>query len=115
MIQHWLNGEKVIDFDYRDPKWAFNLDLLKKRGADLASRSGQLSLQDHGDPVWYRNIKIREVGPDENIRHKTVIPEKIEPEVLEAERKKLQGILERREQARRHRALPLELVAVREV
>ena len=100
VIQHWLNGEKVIDFDYRDPKWAFNLDLLKKRGADLASRSGQLSLQDHGDPVWYRNIKIREVGPDENIRHKTVIPEKIGPEVLEAERKKLQGILERREQAK---------------
>ena len=101
VIQHWLNGEKVIDFDYRDKQWAFNLNLLKKRGADLGARSGQLSLQDHGDPVWYRNIKIREIGKDEDIGHRSVIPEKIGPEVLEAERKKLQGILDRREQAKK--------------
>ena len=52
VIQHWLNGKKVIDFDYKDEQFAFNVDLLKKRGGDLAARGANLSLQDHGDPVW---------------------------------------------------------------
>lgn len=99
VIQHWLNGEKVIDFDYEDAMWVFHVELLRKRGANLAARGGQLSLQDHGDPVWYRNVKLREIGEDEDIAHKTVMPEKLKPEVLEAERKKLEGILERRKQA----------------
>jgi len=98
VIQHWLNGTKVIDFDYENEKWAFNVNLIQKRGADLASRSGQLSLQDHGDPVWYRNIKIRQLGQEEIINHETVTPERISGEVLQAERQKLEGILERRKQ-----------------
>ena len=98
VIQHWLNGTKVIDFDYKNEQWAFNVSLIEKRGADLASRSGQLSLQDHGDPVWYRNIKIRQLGQEEIINHETVTPERISGEVLQAERQKLEGILERRKQ-----------------
>ena len=98
VIQHWLNGKKVIDFDYTDIRWEFNVDLLRKRGADLNARGGQLSLQDHGDPVWYRNIQLREIRNNEDINHKTVSPEQLNPEVLEAERKKLEGILERRKQ-----------------
>ena len=98
VIQHWLNGKKVIDFDYTAERWAFNVELLEKRGANLTSRGGHLSLQDHGDPVWYRNIRLREISDEESISHKTVTPENIKPEVLEAERKKLNGILERRKQ-----------------
>ena len=96
VIQHWLNGKKVIDFDYTEKRWEFNADLLRKRGADLNARGGQLSLQDHGDPVWYRNIQLREIRNNEDINHETVSPEQLKPEVLEAERKKLEGILERR-------------------
>ena len=58
VVQHWLNGEKVVGFDYTDPEWAFNVDLLKKRGGNLDARGAHLSLQDHGDPVRYRNIKV---------------------------------------------------------
>ena len=38
VIQHWLNEKKVIDFDYTAERWAFNVDLLEKRGANLTSR-----------------------------------------------------------------------------
>ena len=99
VIQHWLNGKKVIDFDYTHRQWAFNVDLLNKRGAKLEARGGNLSLQDHGDPVWYRNIVLREIPASESIHHKTVQPPLITQDVLDAERAKLDGILERRKNA----------------
>ncbi|MGB0582144.1 MAG: 3-keto-disaccharide hydrolase [Limisphaerales bacterium] len=99
IIQHWLNGKKVIDFDYTDPQFAWNVDLLKKRGGDLTKRGANLSLQDHGDPVWYRNLRWRKIGADESIGHQTVQPAKISQAALDAEAKKLKGILERRTKA----------------
>lgn len=100
IIQHWLNGEKVIHLDYKDPKWAFNVDMLKQRGGNLEARGANLSLQDHGDPVWYRNLRIRELSADDAIDMKPVKPAKIAPEILAAEQKKLAGIVQRREQAK---------------
>ena len=104
VIQHWLNGTKVIDFDYNDPKWAFNVDMLKKRGGNLDARGAHLSLQDHGDPVWYRNIRLREIPAAEDIGHSDVEPAPIAPEVLEAEAKKLAGIVARRQAAAKRAA-----------
>lgn len=99
VIQHWLNGEKVIDFDYTDPKWAFNVDLLKKRGGDLAARGARLSLQDHGDPVWYRSIRWRELPDDAELDRSPIEPAQIPADVLEAERLKLERIIENRRRA----------------
>ncbi len=96
VIQHWLNDTKVIDFDYTDPMWAENVEMLKKRGADLAARRGQISLQDHGDPVWYRSIRLRTIAEEEDIQHKTVQPATISKEVLAAEKAKLERILKNR-------------------
>lgn len=99
IIQHWLNGKKVIHFDYSDSRWAVNVDLLKKRGASLSARGAHLSLQDHGDPVWYRAIKLRSLSADDRLDLSEVTPEKLSDEVLEAERKKLEGIVKRRKSA----------------
>jgi hypothetical protein len=99
LVQHWLNGEKVISFDYEDPRWAENVRLLKLRGGDLAARGAFLSLQDHGDPVWYRDIKLREIPADEAVDAAPVTPAKLSPDVLEKEQEKLRGILERRRKA----------------
>lgn len=95
VIQHWLNDEKVIDFDYKDPKWAAEVELLRVRGARLDDRGANLHLQDHGDPVWYRNVRIREIPADEKIEHSDVTPMEIpavmlqrEKAFLEANRKK---------------------------
>ena len=96
VVQHWLNGTKVIDFDYTDKKWAFNVRLLKLRGADLKARGGKLFLQDHGDPVWYRGLKLRELPKKYKLDRKPIKPAKIPKAVLKAEAKKLEGILKRR-------------------
>ena len=96
VIQHWLNGIKVVHLDYSDPKWAPNVDMLKKRGGDLEARGANLNLQDHGDPVWYRNLRIRRLGPEDPIEMTPVTPAQIPEDVLAAEAAKLQGILKRR-------------------
>jgi hypothetical protein len=96
VVQHWLNGVKVIDFDYTDSKWKFNVELLKQRGANLNARSGSLYFQDHGDPVWYRSIKLRELSGTEKLDATPVTPAKIPEDILKAERKKLDGIVKRR-------------------
>jgi len=96
VIQHWLNGEKVIDFDYTDPKYKDNVELLRLRGANLADRGAYLFLQDHGDPVWYRGLKLRELPADEKLDRTSVEPAPIAPEVLKAEQEKLQRILDAR-------------------
>ncbi len=100
VVQHWLNDVKVIHFDYADPKWASHVDLLKERGGDLEARGANLSLQDHGDPVWFRNLRIRALEGDEAIDGMPVTPATIPEDVLAAEAAKLKGIVQRREAAK---------------
>ena len=99
VIQHWLNGEKVVGFDYTDPKYAAEVKMLRQRGGNLEARGANLSLQDHGDPVWYRNIKMRELGPDDQLDLTSVTPQELTPEQKAAEEAKLKGIIERRQRA----------------
>lgn len=97
VVQHWLNGEKVIDFDYADETWKWNVELLRLRGANLAARGANLHLQDHGDPVWYRGMKLRTLGKGDKLNRSKVVPAKIPEAILKAEAKKLEGILKRRQ------------------
>lgn len=101
VVQHWLNGVKVIGFDYTNPAYKFNVDLLRERGGNLEARGANLSLQDHGDPVWYRNLRWRKLSKDDQIDRTPVTPEKLSEEVLAAERKKLDGIVSRRNAAKK--------------
>jgi hypothetical protein len=61
--EHWLNGAKVLEFDLGTPEMNERLAASKYR--DIADfdkkRRGHIVLQDHGDAVWFRNIKIREL------------------------------------------------------
>ena len=67
VIEHWLNGERVLSFDYADPKWAKYVKLLGIRGGDLTGRGGRRWLQDHGQDVWYRALRWREIPTDERL------------------------------------------------
>ena len=98
VIQHWLNGVKVIGFDYSEPKWAWNVELLRKRGAYLAARGAFLKLQDHRDPIWYRGIKLRELGAIDTLDRSRVIPANIPEAILRAEQKKLEAAIKYREE-----------------
>lgn len=67
VIEHWLNEERVLSFDYADPKWAWYVELLGIRGGDLGGRGGRLWLQDHGKDVWFRNLRWRAIPEGEQI------------------------------------------------
>lgn len=61
--EHWLNGEKIVEFDLDTP--AFDSAFAKSKYAKYpawfaARRAGSIVLQDHDDIVWFRDIKIRE-------------------------------------------------------
>jgi len=91
VIQHWLNGEKVVDFDYSDPRWAQEVDLLRVRGGDLTARGAFLSLQDHGDLVWYRGIKLRTIPANETLVSENSTPAPVPEAMLEKEHKFLES------------------------
>ena len=60
-IEHWLNGEKVVDIDYTDPSLQDLVERLRKRGGEVTDRGRYLHLQDHDDPVWYRSLRMRAI------------------------------------------------------
>lgn len=60
-IEHWLNGQNVSESSYGDDAWKAKVANSKFKTMPLfgTASSGHIALQDHGDRVWYRNIKIR--------------------------------------------------------
>lgn len=94
VIQHWLNGEKVIDFDYMDPKWAKEVELLRIRGADLSARGGKLWLQDHGQDVWFRALRLRVIPRTEELQRSNFVPMPVPPVALEKENDRVRKMLE---------------------
>lgn len=60
-VEHWLNGTKIVEYEQWSDDW-------KARVADSKfaampgygkSPTGYIGLQDHGNPVWFRDIRIR--------------------------------------------------------
>lgn len=96
VIQHWLNGEKVVDFDYAAPRWAREVELLRLRGGDLAARGAHLSLQDHGADVWFRRLRWRAIPAGEALVSEHLAPMPIPPEALRKEQERVRRMLEQR-------------------
>ena len=60
-IEHWLNGEKVVTYDLNSDEWTALVKASKFKDMEHYGKStkGHFALQDHGDRVAYRNMKIR--------------------------------------------------------
>jgi Domain of Unknown Function (DUF1080) len=62
-VEHWLNDVKVVEYELLSPDWLQRMQASKFKawaGYGRASR-GFIALQDHGDRVAFRNIRIREL------------------------------------------------------
>ena len=64
-VEHYLNGKKVVDCELGSDDWnrrvaASKFNEWKKFGRN--SR-GHVVLQDHGNEVWYRKLRIKSLDP----------------------------------------------------
>ena len=62
-VEHWLNGFKVVEYERGGNIYKVlvaHSKYAKSKGFGLAAQ-GPILLQQHGDNVYYRNIKIREL------------------------------------------------------
>jgi type 1 glutamine amidotransferase len=61
-LQHYLNGQKVIDCPCAGPEWKRMVAASKFRDWPFGqAEAGKIALQDHGDEVAFRNLRIRQL------------------------------------------------------
>jgi hypothetical protein len=62
-VEHWLNGEKIVEFQAWDAKW--NKEKAEGKWKDYPdygiAKKGKIALQDHGNKVYFKDIFIREL------------------------------------------------------
>lgn len=63
-VEHWLNGEQQIVYANTGDEWTEMIGKSKFKDMDKWGMftDGKISLQDHGDPVWFRNIRLRQLS-----------------------------------------------------
>ena len=62
-MEHWLNGYKVVEYEMHTDEWKEMVANSKfKSMPDFGTfKKGKIAIQDHGDKLWLRNIKIKEL------------------------------------------------------
>jgi type 1 glutamine amidotransferase len=74
-VEHWLNGEKVVEADFGSDDWKERIGKSKFATWEgfAATPNGHIALQEHGNQVWYRNIRIRQLKEDKKASRPTRI------------------------------------------
>jgi hypothetical protein len=59
--EHWINGQKVLEYETDSSEFdsLFALSKYKKIKGFREKKTSHIVLQDHGDEVWFRNLKIK--------------------------------------------------------
>jgi hypothetical protein len=62
-VEHWLNGTKVVEYDFGSEDWKSRVGSSKFRKLEKFGKEpkGHIDLQFHGDEVHYRSIRIRPI------------------------------------------------------
>jgi Domain of Unknown Function (DUF1080) len=62
-IEHWLNGEKLFEYEINGAEWKKLRDAGKWKDELLYAQSpeGYIVFQDHKNEAWFRNIFIRKL------------------------------------------------------
>jgi hypothetical protein len=62
-VEHWLNGEKVLEFEEGSDDWQARYE--NSKWVDYPGwcqyKKGSIALQDHGNHTWFRNIKVKKL------------------------------------------------------
>jgi len=60
-VEHWLNGGKTVEYELESAELDEAIATSKFRKVTTFNKllKGHILLQDHGDEVWFRNLKIR--------------------------------------------------------
>jgi cytochrome c len=64
-VEHWMNGKKLLEYELWTPEWTELVAASKfaKMSGFGKNSKGRIALQDHGDRVEFRNVKIRPLDP----------------------------------------------------
>jgi hypothetical protein len=60
-VQYFLNGEKTADFEMWTPEWKKLVKGSKfdKMKGFAEAKTGYIAFQNHGDKVWFKNVRIK--------------------------------------------------------
>ena len=59
-LEHWLNGKLVVSLDQSSDDWQKRFEASKyKKRENFGVMESSILLQDHSDPVWFRNLRIK--------------------------------------------------------
>lgn len=64
-VEHYLNGTRVLQYQLSSPALQAAIDKSKFKGIERFGKpqKGHILLQDHGDRVWYRAVRIKAAAP----------------------------------------------------